>query len=394
MKPFLILALLCLQAYTTPQSYFAFGGLPAINYSSDAGLGLGVVASMYRKGPEIKPYRYAVDAQIFFTTLGQHAHYLRGDWLEAFHLPLRLRAKAGFFHTTNENYCGKGGLADCYQTILPNSGDKSKYFLFRYFEIYGTAEGRWRLTELPHKIELVAGWRGSYYWPGDWDDYTPYPGSLYVRDFPADHLQRGFASVFEGGIMFDGRDNEPSPTKGYWAEATARGSSSYLGSTWDYGGFNLSLRGYWPFDVKRQWVLAAQGIFDGLVGDAPVPEIVRVGGSLRAIAYGGDQFGRGLREEYFPGRVKAIAQFELRYQFISFDCLQQHFDLSAVAFADLGAVYWNWNHLPQDRFKPQLGTGVGIRITWNETFVIRADLGMGPAEHYAPRFYLKIGNTF
>ncbi len=369
------------------ESYYAFGGIPALNYSSDAGFGFGVITSIYKKTPILQPYKFAVDLQLFMTTKGQHSHYIRTDILNVAKLPLRIRSRVGLLATTNENFCGFGVSANCDASIA------HQYFLYRYFEVYGTIDGRYKLKDAPHKIELIAGWRGSYYWPGTWGDYTSYSDTLYAKNFLEDK-RKGFASVVEAGVMFDGRDNEPSPTKGYWIEATFRESSPYWGSSWSYLGFNLSLRGYLPLDSQRRLVLAGQAIFDGMVGEAPLQEIVKVGGSLLQTAYGGSEIGRGVRSLYFPGRIKVIKQLEMRYRFWGFDFLKQHFDTSAVTFLDLGVISWDLKELEKNEFKPLLGFGGGFRVAWNEAFIIRLDLGFSPIESYVPRFYLKIGNVF
>ena len=207
-------------------------------------------------------------------------------------------------------------------------------------------------------------------------------------------MYRGFASVLEAGVMFDNRDNEPSPTSGYWAEATLRGSSKYIGSKWNFWGFNLSFRGYLPFDKKHQWVLASQSVVDGMIGTAPLQEIVRVGGSLIETAYGGSNFGRGLRTQYFPGRVKIIEQLELRYNFLNFNWLKQRFALTASAFLDAGMTSWQFSDFSTRNLLPIVGFGGGFRVAWNETFVARFDLGLSDYEHYSPRIYIKIGNIF
>src|SRR5688500_208224 len=63
------------------EEHLEFAAIPALNYSSDAGFGFGAIGSIYGKEPELKPYRFATDVQVFLTTKGQHSHFLRVDWL-------------------------------------------------------------------------------------------------------------------------------------------------------------------------------------------------------------------------------------------------------------------------------------------------------------------------
>ena len=82
--------------------------------------------------------------------------------------------------------------------------------------------------------------------------------------------------------MLDSRDAEPSPTEGWWVEGSLRATTPGL-STWNYGGFNVTVRGYThlPVDVPghgslgRRLVLANRFTVDGVVGDIPVQELAR-----------------------------------------------------------------------------------------------------------------------
>ncbi len=372
------------------QSKYGFGAIPAVGYASGFGVGFGAVGSFYKKEPGIKPYRFELDGQVYFTTGGFQSHRLRFDYIDVAGLPLRLRPMIGLLANHNENYCGQGMRADCTFEMpnLPN------FYLYRYIEVFGAIDARWRLRPLPHKLEIIWSWRGSNYRIGDFAEAGPYANSLYQRDFGTDNGD-GFASILEAGLMLDNRDNEPAPKKGYWIEATLRESSPFWGSSWSYLGANLSLRGYLPLEPSKRLVLAGQMIFDGLYGKVPLQEIVRVGGTGRYFnTFGGQELGRGLREQYFPGRLKAYKQVELRYQFVGFDVWDWHFDVAAVTFADLGLVAWDWNTLNQESFKPAIGFGGGLRFLWDEAVVIRFDVGTSPIESYVPRFYFVIGNVF
>ena len=370
------------------QSKYGFGGIPAVGYISGFGTGFGAIGSFYKKEPLLNPYRYELDAQAYFTLTGFQSHRLRFDYIDVANLPLRLRSTAGLLANIGENYCGQGMRADCTPEKPTN------YYLQRYIEIFGTIDGRWRLKPLPHKTELIFAWRGSHYRIGDWSESGPYKDSLYQHDFGTDD-GNGFASVLEAGVMVDNRDFEPAPKEGYWIEATLRESSPFWGSSWSYLGANLSLRGYLPLMPSKKLVLAAQLIFDGMYGKAPLQEIVRVGGTGRFFnTFGGQDIGRGIREQYFPGRLKAYKQVELRYQFVGFNVWDWHFDVTAVTFADLGLVAWDFNTLDKETFKPAVGFGGGLRFLWDEAVVVRLDIGTSPIESYAPKFYFVIGNVF
>jgi hypothetical protein len=380
-------------------------GVPALSYSSDYGFGAGAAGMIYRLDKKIKPYSWNTELQIFATTKGMHSHYLRADFVEAGGLPLRIRPKIGFFALLDQNYCGPGLEASCANELIPEPVGKNtlteegreaymwQYYRYRYIEPYAQVEFRYRVHDAPDKIELMFSYRGSYYIPGDFSEYGPYVDSLYARERSATG-DEGYASVPEIGVMFDGRDQEAATTSGYWIESSVRGASKYIGSAWDYIGVSLSARTYVPFDTARRWVLANQFIFDSLFGDMPLQEMVRIGGSLGYTAFGGAEIGRGLRQQYYPGRVKFILQTELRYRFIEFELLDQRFNSGALLFADNGIIAWDYDQFASAPFKFPVGFGGGLRLVWNNTFVIRLDVAVSPTESYQPRFYFKVGNVF
>ncbi|MBH2006383.1 MAG: BamA/TamA family outer membrane protein [Myxococcaceae bacterium] len=376
----------------TKTARLGYAGIPILGYVSGFGMGFGAAGALYRKQEGFNPYRYELDAQTYFSLGGFQSHRLRFDSIDVGGLPLRLRPVVGFIANLSQSFCGLGMNANC---DSPHQ-DFPNFYLHRYLEGYAGLEGRWRLQPLPHKIEFIASWRGSYYRIGSLSDSGPYPDSLYGNTFGY-HASDGdgFASVLEVGLMVDNRDFEPDPKQGYWVEATVREASRYWGSSWNYVGGNLSFRGYWPLMPNKRLTLAAQVLLDAMLGESPLQEIVRAGGSGRYFnTFGGQEIGRGLREQYFPGRLKAYKQLELRYEFVDFSLWDWKFNLSATSFADFGVVAWSIHTLNQEPFKPAIGFGGGLRLLWDRAVMLRFDVGMSPIENYAPKFYLVIGNAF
>lgn len=395
----------------TQDSGISVAGIPALSYSSDSGFGFGVVGSLFKKEEGVAPYKYAIDLLVFLTTSGMHDHKIAIDAVDVGKLPLRLTGKTGFFATLNQNFCGTGISANCNEALAVYQADTlglqgnnraefiQHYFQMRYMEIFGTGHARWRLHDLPHKVEAVVGWRGSYYMPGHFSKLGPYPGSLFEQTIGASGGQRGFAGVYDMGFMFDGRDHEIVTTSGYWAEAMGRFSVPVLGSNWLFGGVNLTARGYLPLIKSHKLVWANQGIIDLMMGDAPLEEIVRIGNSSGYTAFGGSSLGRGMRDQMFPGRIKAIAQSELRYTFPGFNLWAQHFDPGIVGFVDGAMIAWDFKELKQsfnkaNRLPFTTGFGAGGRLTWNESLTLRVDVGVSPDENFSPKFYIKVKNVF
>lgn len=365
---------------------WGWGGLPAVNYNSDEGFGFGVVGSVYRYDGEQAPYKTAIDLVLFASTKAVHDHSLTIDALELGGAPIRLTVRADMRATRSSNYCGTGSGVTCDPAVAPNDTFYKTRFVYPQLR----ADIRWTLDPKPHRLELLAGWRGGLLIPGDFDERAPYPDSLYAAHFPGGEEAR--VSVLQAGVMLDDRDNEPAPTKGYWIEASVRGASPLWGASFAYVGFNSTLRGYVPLGSERL-VLAERVVLDGQVGDVPTVELAVPGGSQRYDWYGSLNAGRGIRLRRYIGEVMTMSQTELRYTFARPKVFGVQLDLTTLAFLDLAFVASDWQHL-EELATPLPGEGVGLRVAFEQNFIVRVDVAVSHLEDYAPGVYIDLRNTF
>ena len=395
---------------TESKARFRFSGLPALGFGSDTGFGGGAIINMYEDAEGYEPYKLSLSVKGFFTSKFVNSHMIKVDRVRAFGLPWRLIGRIGFYSTPSQNYCGLVSDADCSENRAKLEADRlglrtqdrevftNNFYKNRYMSLYGELFSSWLLWQGFAQLSLINSYRGNYYWQRDFSNIGPYENSLYARDFPSDKIrQEGYLSTLEIGLMLDSRDNESAPTSGFWLESSVRGAAKFTGSAWNFFGANLSARFYWSLDSERKLVIASQSIIDAVVGNLPYDALSRVGGSQALNdynAFGGSLLGRGLREQLQVGRFKAIEQLELRYNFWSFKLWRQNFEMVAAAFTDIGFAAWDYQRFLRDMKAVQIGFGPGLRIYWDKTFVIRADLGMSPAENFYPRFYLVVGNIF
>lgn len=390
------------------KSKIRFSGIPALGFGSDMGLGGGVVGNMYVDEEGHSPYQTSLGLKIFLTTKKVHSHAITLDRVRAFGLPWRLTGRLGFYASPAQHYCGLGNNANCDEERAKIEADKNggsaeakeefakRYYQNRYMSFFGELYSRWLLWQGNAKLELMTNYRGNYYLNSDFDGSGPYPGSLFARDYKGKKID-GYLSTLELGLMLDSRDNEPAPTEGYWLESSVRGGASYTGSAWDYIATNLAARFYYPFDDDHRFVFASQSIIDSIFGDLPFDAMSRIGGTLAQNdfnAIGGQYIGRGIREQLYVGRFKAIEQIEFRYTFWSFNLLKQNFDLTGVTLGDIAVTSLDYSSFGKDLSHIHAGFGGGLRLHWNKTFVIRGDIGMSPSENFYPRFYLVVGNVF
>lgn len=384
-----------------------WNAVPRFSFSNDEGIGLGVRGSAYWHRWNSRPYKTAVSFQAFATSRWVQQHYLRVDALDAFAFPLRISAEVGYYQSRTFTYCGVGGKANCSEPpALPNNlisidseTFSQRYNQVRFLQPYGNAIFRWRLGDKPHRPELIAAWRGHFQQPGEFADedrndaadFFPYPGSRYAQAHPDG--ERGLISLLQIGASLDNRDEEPDPSRGYLLELSLRGAHRMWGSDWTHLGVHATSRLYVPLLRKKRLVWASRYVVDWIVGDAPLTELSRVGGFTDYFAYGGADMGRGIRQQRFPGRQKWMMQHELRSRWAGIELLAQDFQFSTAIFADTGWVFEN--HLFADeKWQLHFGGGVGLRIVWNQNFVMRIDFGLSPVENGQPYLYTKPDHPF
>jgi len=114
---------------------------------------------------------------------------------------------------------------------------------------------------------------------------------------------------------------------------------------------------------------------------------------------GGKSSLRGILRNRVVGDNVAFGNFEFRYKFVRFDWLKQHFYLGTNVFFDTGIVLKpidiseTLTQSQKDELmlvdfesaKFHSSAGIGLKIGWNENFIISADFGKA--------FNIQDGNT-
>lgn len=165
----------------------------------------------------------------------------------------------------------------------------------------------------------------------------------------------------------------------------------FSGSSWDFGGINLTHRQYQTL-IDKWLVSATRVVADTAFGDMPTQELVRMGGLVDYSAVGGQYGGRGLRQWRMIGKTKLLAQEELRLTFARLTPGESNLDLGTVGFFDYGLVAPSLSEL--DEFETGYGVGGGLRVTWNTNFIVRVDAGFSPIEEWANKLYINLDHIF
>jgi hypothetical protein len=391
----LLIIMMAVAAQTSDivdDGHWSFAGVPRITINADEGFGLGLrgQALWHRFGT--KPYKTAITAQAWITTkLVQH-HFVRVDAIDAFNLPLRWDAEAGFFASKSFTYCADN--AACPDDVVHRLQSIEPYLQSNLRLRVATVQ----TTRTTHKVDAFVGLRGTYYQPGtlfddDGDgspDLHPIADSDYALRFPRG--EPGLAVLPQLGVAYDGRDDEIVPTRGAFIDVSVRGASSLwqsaLQTPWNFVGSTASVRLFSPLLRSGLVVLAQRAVIDVTVGDAPVREQMRIGGLSDVVGLGGLDLARGVRLARFVAPLRISHQVEVRVDLLHIDVWGHDLGWLLAGFVDAGVV------TDGNQVTPMWGAGISNRIVWDRNFAMRLDIALSPSEPRRWSLYSAPGQVF
>jgi len=348
--------------------------LPNVGFDTDDGLGFGARAELQRVDADIDPYRWGLVLQGFVTLRGYHHHRFHVD------VPglgrngrIRLTLRFAYRQWLNDGYWGIGNGTFREREFVGSfdKGDPARK-RYRYWLIQPFAHiaVRWDLGDSP--FALFGNLKVQ------WTKVDTYPGSRLESERPVG-MDGGLTTQLGVGFLLDTRYPEIAPERGVLAEVSARFAPAFPGSAGAYAGPFVSLRVYGGL-VPGRLVLAGRVMAEWLVGDVPFFEMVRWGGSVPILGFGGFETVRGASFGRWRAPGRAVGNLELRIDVIKHNLFKQPMRWQLVPFADVGAVWGagaNATASPPD-FPLHPTVGLGIHVIWAEAFVGRVDFGVGP----------------
>ena len=223
---------------------------------------------------------------------------------------------------------------------------------------------------------------------------APNGTSLLRRDFQqglVSGLDGGWVSIIQTALIFDTRDFEPDPTRGYYFEAANEFSNPVIGSEFSFNKLFFQGRFYKKIPLGPRTVLGGRVGVGNIFGkDAPFFEFQdqwSPDGSINSL--GGKQSLRGHRANRFLARSLAFVNVELRVRLAETTIGKQRFAFGIAPFFDAGTVRNNWQDLNFSNIKTSYGGG--LRIAWNQSTILSFDHGFSKEDKL---FYLGIGQAF
>jgi len=398
--------------------------IPAINYSSDIGLGFGAVGTLARFEEGFNPYRARIQLLVFMAakqdatgTIGIpfHDHAVQLDLPGLWDDLLRINLRLAFGRYTNTGYYGLGNASEARSfsdAELEESEVARRYHTYELTNPNGQLNGRFKLFETPspegrRRLEALVGVSAAYSW------INRYEGSKLAQDVALaasdtpdgrtlDELLHGTGDhaflAFNTGLLWDTRDHEYAPNRGTFTELSAQWSPG-VDADLRYIQVFLGTRWFAPI-VHEVLVVATRVAADGLIGDPPLGKESLFGVLQPSRGPGGAASVRGVAQGRYHGKIKTLLNVEVRGSFPRVEVWGDRLRFGLLGFADAGRVWADWRSRsvagvaldgPYSPFK--VGVGGGGRIQWGETFVLRADFGYSPTDE-TTGFYIDIGHVF
>ena len=363
---------------------YSLGLLPYGRYSDDVGFGFGVVVQLDdKRSPEYQPYYLSHRISIEYTTKGIQDYSYRLDSKYLLPANMRLTFKARYVVSLFEPYHGPGGAQTLFNQdfIDEESADfrGGYYYMYdkRYVELSGLVQGSLQGAELRWLAGLVA--LSTTIDTINYADNDQDPGQTLLRhhwsELGAD-TSGGLENGLVAGIVWDRRDHEMSPHKGFWSEALVRWVPDMLGNDYSYLTLIGTHRHYVP--ISDDFTFAARLSGRITTEGSPFFTTPRVDASfVSEMGLGGNKTIRGVLWQRAVGRNFFYGNLEPRYRFLK---LGKTGYMAASGFYDFGRTF---DEEPASTLKDKgdetdrmhQGIGFGLRLAPSNTFILALDLG-------------------
>ena len=392
-----------------------FGALPAVSYDSDLGFQYGALVNLYHygDGSRYPKYDHSLYMELSTYTKGTTIARLRYD---SERLIPKVRSTVDIAYITDQmsDFYGFNGYQSVYNI------DELKYPQTPQFDALNLSGKKYRLFYKNERnmFRAKADFQGyfgesKFGWVAGYAFYNfamdsvnntklkivkagPTLFEKYKNDWRlinADEAPGGSIHYFKVGLKYDSRDQLACPMKGIFTEAVVQTAPKPLNQTFPHTKFAIIHRQY--FTLAKDLSFAYRLDYQMTLGNNHVPYYAQ---PLLITSYlvaatnqglGGKSSIRGVLRNRVIGDAVGFGNFEFRYKFLRFEWLKQNFYLGTNVFFDSGlilnpiemdltslstsdkAMYFN-EYSPR---KFHSSAGIGLKVGWNENFVISADFG-------------------
>lgn len=372
-----------------------FGPLPAVSYNSDLGFQYGALCDIYwfGDGSTYPEYLHKFNVEVSRYTKGSGVYHLFYD-SRYFISGLRVTADVSYLTDRMMDFYGYNGYLSPYNSNHGEAFYKFDRNLFRStIDIQGALGGRFSwVVGIGYYGYKAASVKLEKY-QNDIKLYDLYVASGLIGE---QEREGGGVAEVKLGAVYDTRDNEADPYKGFKAELLTLYSITGKG-TGNYGKIFASASAFIPLWGEKL-TFAAKGSWQGtMYGEQPFYMLQNISTlyyrQITNEGLGGLNTIRGVLRNRVVGAGIAWTNIEVRYRFAYFSFLGQNWYLALNPFFDAGAVvqyhkkeamqltssnpiYTNANPIYSgEKETLHISAGLGFKAIMNRNFVISAEWG-------------------
>lgn len=401
----LLILIFSVTAQQKVKTGFGFGALPAVSYDSDLGFQYGALVNLYDygDGKNFPKYNHSLYLEWSRYTKGTGINRLMYDSEK---LIPGIRTTVDITYLTDQmmDFYGFNGYQSQYDADLSKTTRHFYKNERNMFRIKADFQGNFGKT----KLGWVAGYNFYNFAIDTVDinklDLAPVAGGTlfqrYVKNKVISEAEAdgGSLNYLKLGLKYDSRDQRANPMKGIWTEAVIQTAPGFI-NEFAHTKFALIHRQY--FTLAKDMSVAYRLDYQTTLGNSYVPHYAQpllITSFLTAASnqgMGGKNSIRGVLRNRVIGDAVGFGNFEFRYKFLRFNWLKQHFYLGTNIFFDSGIILnpidieanrtglaaltsdqkdeLMLNNYEAGKFHS--GAGAGLKIGWNENFIISADFG-------------------
>ena len=387
-----------------PKQGFGFGALPAVSFDSDLGFQYGAIINLFDYGDGSRFPRY--DHSLYL----EYSRYTKGSGIarmmyDSDRLIPCVRTTVDISYLTDQamDFFGFNG----YQSVF--NADKLDNDYTKFFYKYDQKMFRAKADFQGNFGETNFGWVAGYTFYNYGTSSVNYKKlgvnnqetTLFehYKDWRLVKLEEasgGNINYLKLGAKYDSRDQLAFPTRGIWTEAVVEAAPKFINQTFPHTKFALIHRQYFTL-IPNNMVFAYRVQYQTTVGNDHIPFfaqpliVTSFLTAARSEGLGGKTTIRGVLRNRVVGDAFALGNFEWRWKFLNFNWLNQNFYLGTNVFFDTGTILRpikiDFSNIPADVDKEDYfinpfkkgqfhsALGAGLKIGWNENFVISVDFG-------------------
>lgn len=378
---------------------FGFGALPAVSYDSDLGFQYGALVNfyLYGDGSRFPKYDHSLYLELSTYTKGTTIARLRYD-SEKLIPKVRTTVDISYVTDLMSDFYGFNG----YQSIFNTDTSKLNRIFYKNERNMFRAKADFQGYFGESKLGWVAGYT-YYHFAINTVDNTKLGivktgPSLFEKYqdwglISPTEAHGGSINYLKVGLKYDSRDQLACPMKGIFTEAVIQSAPKFLNETFPHTKLAVIHRQYFTF--AKDLSFAYRLDYQMSLGNNHVPYYAQ---PLLITSYliaatnqglGGKSSVRGILRNRIIGDNVGFGNFEFRYKFLRFELFKQNFYLGTNVFFDSGIILKPidinlstvsvsdkikyFNDYTAGKFHS--AAGIGLKIGWNENFVISADFG-------------------